>query len=78
MQILPFALPRVQVAMGKQPVDDTALVIECMDLLSKRLCGCVSAVLPVEDHEVFLDGVELILEGLEVNRVIRATERAHS
>jgi hypothetical protein len=61
----------------KQPADDTALLIECMDLLSKRLCGCISAILPTEDHAVFLGSVEQLLDGLERNRLARMQGRAN-
>lgn len=76
MHILAFPTRTTQ-PMAKQPADDTALLLECMDLLSKKLCGCVSAIVPTEDHEVFLDGVELILEGLEINRLKRMKGQAN-
>lgn len=77
MEIIAFPLHLVQQPMAKQPADDTALLIECMDLLSKRLCGCISAILPTEDHEVFLGSVEQLLDGLERNRLARMHGRAN-
>lgn len=75
--ILSFPQQTTQHPMGKQPPDDTAQVIACMDLLSKHLCGSISALVPVEDHEIFLEGVEWILDGLEINRLARMKGQAN-
>jgi hypothetical protein len=77
MEIISFPVRLVQPRMAKQPADDTALLIECMDLLSKRLCGCISAILPTEDHAVFLGSVEQLLDGLERNRLERIKGQAN-
>jgi hypothetical protein len=53
------------------PPDDTEQLIACMDLLSKKLRGCVSAVLPTDEHAVFLEHVGALLDELELVRLRR-------
>lgn len=60
------------------PPDDTAQLIACMDVLSKHLRGCVSAILPTEEHEVFLAHVSDLLDDLELVRLRRQQQARES